>query len=389
MDCEKFEPLLLDELYEELDELTSAALKRHVAGCSRCAGILNGLRATREGVSVALTEPVPDGLEEKILAAVKEAQKVVPIRSPMSRFLSAAGNWAMRPQTAMAAVFLLMIGTSAFVLKARHAPAESAVSVTVAGEPSPTVMATATGDFLHDDKASAAAHGPGAPPAAQRPAAPPVVAAADDGPMDRATGGLAREKAKGDALGNAYAKDEAASESFAAAAPAPAAEAKKSAAAGGPSSDAFSLGTSAFQSRNYAEATRQFDQAAAAGDTNAALWAAESTKEGQGCAVALGRFSDLAQRASGTWVGNEASYRAARCQMAMGQGDAARGRLNALASTGSHGAQATAALGELDGVATRKAGTPGAGGLAKPSAPARAPAPKPAKPAATGQGQGY
>ena len=385
MDCEKFEPLLLDELYEELDELTSAALKRHVAGCSRCAGILSGLRATREGVSVALLEPVPDGLEEKILAAVKEAQKVVPIRSPMSRFLSAAGNWAMRPQTAMAAVFLLMIGTSAFVLKARHAP-ESAVSVTVAGAPSPTVMATATGDFLHDDKASAAAHGPGAPPAAQRPAAPPpVVAAADDGPMDRATGGLAREKAKGDALGNAYAKDEAASEPLATA---PAAEAKKSAAVAGPSSDAFSLGTSAFQSRNYAEATRQFDQAAASGDTNAALWAAESVKEGQGCAVALGRFTDLAQRSSGSWVGNEASLRAARCQMAMGQGDAARGRLNALASTSSHGQQATAALGELDGVASRKAGTPGAGGLAKPAAPARAPAPKPAKPAAT-QGQGY
>ena len=35
MDCEKFESTLLDELYDELDEVTSAAAKRHVSGCSR------------------------------------------------------------------------------------------------------------------------------------------------------------------------------------------------------------------------------------------------------------------------------------------------------------------------------------------------------------------
>ena len=47
MDCEKFETSLLAELYDELDEVTSAAAKRHVAGCSRCASLLSGLRATR------------------------------------------------------------------------------------------------------------------------------------------------------------------------------------------------------------------------------------------------------------------------------------------------------------------------------------------------------
>ena len=39
MDCEKCEPLLLDELYGELDELTSAAVRRHVGGCARCGEI--------------------------------------------------------------------------------------------------------------------------------------------------------------------------------------------------------------------------------------------------------------------------------------------------------------------------------------------------------------
>ena len=65
MDCEKFEPLLLDELYDELDELTSAAVKRHVSGCARCGSILNGLRSTRRAVTLPLV-PVPDGLEDRM-----------------------------------------------------------------------------------------------------------------------------------------------------------------------------------------------------------------------------------------------------------------------------------------------------------------------------------
>src|SRR6185436_5966906 len=119
MDCEKFEPLLLDELYEELDELTSAAVKRHVSWCARCNNILSGLRSTRRAVTLPLV-PVPEGLEDRILAAAREAQKVVPIRSRMSRVLSVAGSWAMRPQTAMAALFLLMIGTSAFLIRSKN-----------------------------------------------------------------------------------------------------------------------------------------------------------------------------------------------------------------------------------------------------------------------------
>ena len=94
MDCEKFEPLLLDELYEELDEVTSAAVKRHVSGCARCASILNGMRGTRRAVALPMLE-MPAGLEDRILSSVKEAQKVVPIQSRAARALSWAGSWAM------------------------------------------------------------------------------------------------------------------------------------------------------------------------------------------------------------------------------------------------------------------------------------------------------
>ena len=59
MDCEKFESAMIDELYGELDEVTSAAVKRHVAGCARCASLLDGFRATRRLAALRMVEP-PD-----------------------------------------------------------------------------------------------------------------------------------------------------------------------------------------------------------------------------------------------------------------------------------------------------------------------------------------
>ena len=102
MDCEKFESAMMDELYGELDELTSAAAKRHVAGCARCAALLGGLRATRRVASVPLVDP-PADLEQRILAATREVHPVVPLRRRVAQAISLAGSWAMRPQTAMAA----------------------------------------------------------------------------------------------------------------------------------------------------------------------------------------------------------------------------------------------------------------------------------------------
>jgi hypothetical protein len=434
MDCDKFEPLLLDELYEELDELTSAAVKRHVSGCARCGSILNGLRATRRGVALGLV-PVPAGLEDRILAAAKEAQKVVPIRSKMSRAIAIAGSWAMRPQTAMAAVFLLMIGTSAFVIRSKnYAARESAVSVTVEGSPSP-VAAPGAPESL-DDKAAAAAHGPSVPNVTRPPAqaAASAVAANDDnaGPMDRLTGGVARgDRAKDEgalALGSALSESAGDGRRELAPAPAPTtapgggAIANAAAPAGAPyddgsqmaqspaknglkhyapadpaAQDPFSLGAAAFRARNFAEAAKNFDRAAQSGDTNAELWAAESTREGQGCAVALGRVDQLAQKAAGSWVGSEASLRAARCQARMGQLDQARDRLNHLAQVPSHQQQARAELAELNQVAARKAGGGAAAGAAAAPkravpaarAPARAPAAEAEQKKATDVTTGY
>src|SRR5215472_5901459 len=138
MDCEKFESTLLDELYDELDEVTSAAAKRHVAGCARCASLVSGLRATRRLAVLDRVEP-PADLEDRILAAAREAQKVVPFKLRASHAISWAAQWAMRPQTAMAAVFLLMIGFVTLLLKVRNAPPPSVAmeSATTAAAPAP------------------------------------------------------------------------------------------------------------------------------------------------------------------------------------------------------------------------------------------------------------
>ena len=74
MDCDRFEATLIDELYDELDELTSAAAKRHVAGCSRCASLIGGLRATRRVAVLPMVEP-PVDLEDRILAAAHFLQE--------------------------------------------------------------------------------------------------------------------------------------------------------------------------------------------------------------------------------------------------------------------------------------------------------------------------
>ena len=143
MDCEKFESALMDELYGELDELTSAAAKRHVSGCARCAALLGGLRATRRVAALPRVEP-PADLEQRILdAAAAATPKVVPLRGRLARAVSLAGSWAMRPQTAMAAVFLVMIGTSVLLLrgKSSRAPASAEMTVTEEGTPAPAAPA--------------------------------------------------------------------------------------------------------------------------------------------------------------------------------------------------------------------------------------------------------
>jgi hypothetical protein len=166
MDCEKFDQHVIDELYEELDELTHAALKRHVEGCSRCAAILSGLRATRDVGILPIEEP-SDDLEARILDAAFVAQKKAPWPRKVLRGLAWAGSHAMRPQLAMAALFFLVIGSSLLLLRAKPgANGFAPVRVTERGAPAveaePLPAATALANAATSNPMIAAAPSPAA-----------------------------------------------------------------------------------------------------------------------------------------------------------------------------------------------------------------------------------
>lgn len=127
MDCEACNDLLIDYLYDELDEVRRAAMRKHLEGCSTCNDSCERLSRGRHAArSLAPIEaPPPSGalLQAIQAAAAANAEPrreghggsvapVVPIdaRARIPRWVRRVGEMAMRRQVAMAAVFLLMIG---------------------------------------------------------------------------------------------------------------------------------------------------------------------------------------------------------------------------------------------------------------------------------------
>jgi hypothetical protein len=401
MDCERFEANLIDELYEELDELTSAAAKRHVAGCARCASLMGGLRATRRVAVLPIVEPSID-LEDRILASVRNAQKVVPIGRRFSRAISMAGSWAMRPQTAMAAVFVLMVGSSLLFVRRGRVAASDSLRVTAQGEPAASVAFGSSSDQANaplDSKAAAAAHG--APrPAYAPPPAPMASALATAAPNEAPIATLKERsvlpKGIGDSVGNGYDRDEESSRRGAAnAAPpagAPAAvpparlaskddaplpsdldkvePLKQSQWAGGKTSGSGAGGvgnTTAGQASTPGVA----NQAQAAPNANLDLQAANNERDTRGCGVAADSYDRIAQQAWGTTSGYDAQWKAAECYRALGKNDLAQARYSKLLTVTQYATQAQrqiAAMGQVAAARAVKKAAP-----SKPSAPAAPP----------------
>jgi len=141
LDSEKFDKVVLDLLYDELDELTRASAIRHVEQSGHAKALYSELKATRAVGSLPLVEPPPE-LEERILAAAAAARKQRSVGQRLGGFVSLAASYAMRPQLAMAALLMLMVGSSLLLLRAK--PGEtSAVQVTERGVPESDKEATA------------------------------------------------------------------------------------------------------------------------------------------------------------------------------------------------------------------------------------------------------
>jgi hypothetical protein len=416
MDCERFEATMIDELYGELDELTLAASKRHVGGCARCSALIGGLRATRKLVTLPVVAP-SEGFESRLLSAVDaaEAAKVAPPLR-LAVIVSRAGQWAMRPQTAMAAVLLLAVGTSSLFLT-RRAPrsaleaASASFTVTENGAPAapaaaPTMVAGGEGLTI-DSKAAAAAHGA----ALAASAAPAAAALARAAEATRDLGASAEGfDSESSGIKRAYAPKAVARSSppapqtpFAGGgggpsgavnqalenAPAEAAETAKSAPADRqfspppppPAKDEALAGAKQqYRDGDYAGAVRSFDGIASGGDTGAGLWAARSVRDGAGgCALAAPRFDQVAGASWGANDGFDATLEGAQCYARLGQAEAARARYSRLLTVPAYASRAQAGINAMSQVAMKARPS-----MQKPMA--IAPAAAPASPAAAAAG---
>lgn len=410
MNCETADNLILDRLYGELDDAARADLDAHLATCASCKATALRLERGRQAAAALPEVQAPDSLEARILAMLpaeganaaedveptEEAAKVVPIgsatassarsrssMSPSRRFFSAAGNWAMRPQTAMAAVFLLMVGTSTLALRMRHKNSEAAMSVSEQGTPLSSVSAGGADDEERPEYASGGtAHGVALAHRGAVAAAPAVAAPADPAPNTDRPGQAALSNAG--PLGGVAGKTEASRDG----------DDKDSRAARGEGNlknaeGEFGNAMSAYNARNFSEAIRRFDALAANGDKQAALWAARSVRAASGCSTALTRYDHLASTAFGTPAGYDATMEAGTCYRDLGYLESASSRFQRLLNVPTHADAARAALENVRQIASRRseemkgrgdqgqasgAGVGGAGGAARPAAPAAKPA---------------
>jgi hypothetical protein len=144
MDCETCNDLLMDLLYDELDEVRAAAARKHLDGCASCHGAWQRLSQGRALASTLapVTAPLPSAT---LLAAVESAARqnaerasdvpaapkgddlarggggdasvatVIPLEHAPRRvptWLHRLGDLAMRREFAMAAVLLMAVGVT-------------------------------------------------------------------------------------------------------------------------------------------------------------------------------------------------------------------------------------------------------------------------------------
>jgi hypothetical protein len=353
VDCEKFDRVVLDLLYDELDELTSAAAKRHMEHCARCRDIGSGLRATRQIGILPLVE-APAGLEDRILAAEQKARTHLPARQRFGRAVSVMAGYAMRPQLAMAALLLLMIGSSLVFLRARPGERDR-VRVTERGVPESEAESVAVVPI--PEKARAGEnneHG-----ADESEARRERSAAATPAPEEAAAGAASKD---GDKPMDSVATAEGAAD-------------------GGTGDAVFDQAMSDFRAGRYGEAQKNFDVVASAGGGNAptaALFAARSVRSDSGCSAAAPRFETVSTKHRGSNVGNEAAWQAADCYRSLGQIEDAKRNYKLLVGVAGYAERAELALNEME-QSRVAAKAPAAKPAAAAPPPAKAKASKPAE----------
>lgn len=333
MDCEQFDQHVMELLYEEADKSLSAQLQRHVEHCKRCAAQWSELRAVRKMVVLAKYE-VPVGVEEEVLELAREYQRRLPWHRRLGRWISWAGAYSMRPQIAMGALLLLMIGSGLILVRTKPGAWQmGVVRVTERGVPERVGAESAQ---LQDPallesaglQAIAAANGEHA--GASRDFYEP----GGDGRNDRGVDGQNSANTVNDTDDGQVAVGQGASDGAGGAAAADTVDQGGDATVQGgvqaplEVSEQFTQALKMYQDKKYGQAYRAFDRIAMAGGPQAAaaaMYAANSVRISAGCSFALPRFDSVAVRFSGTPQAIEAKWQAASCARIVG--DYIRARL--------------------------------------------------------------
>lgn len=282
MDCDRFDRQLMDLLYDELEELPRAAALRHVDHCQRCRLQLMRLRATREAATLPLLE-LPADFQSRTLSAERLVYRQLPWRKRLQRALTIASGYAMRPQLAMGALLLLMIGSSLVLLRPKPG-SHASVQITERGVPrsGPEAVVVPLENTGDTPAPATAIPAQAAPIPEPREAVAPVPTGAADPAAERELD-LARQKAE---------------------------------------DQAYTAAMAAFHAQRHLDAQRQFDAIVEARGKNAAaaeLYAALATEAAQGCGAALPRFDAVSARNGNNDLGHLATFHSATCRVELGQ----------------------------------------------------------------------
>jgi TolA-binding protein len=310
MNSDKFDRIVLDLLYGELDELTTAAAKRHMDQSARAREIFAHFKATRQ-LSVLPTHAPPADFEATLMERERRALAELPFYHRAGRLVSMLAGYAMRPQLIMGALLLLMIGSSLMFLRARPGQ-HSAVQVTERGAPEADV------DLVL-----------------------PVASAGLEGAPTLTTGVF--ETLPAADLGRAPGETSAPSARSSETRPAETAL---------DGLDPFEQALELYRQGHYLEAQRRFDRitrSAGSRAAEAALYAAQSIRNASGCAAAVSRFERVRLDFPGSPSAYEAAWRTAKCQQQLGDTEAARQSYESLLQVTSHAERARTALAGLGG----------------------------------------
>jgi TolA-binding protein len=339
MNSDKFDRIVLDLLYGELDELTTAAAKRHMDQSARAREIFAHFKATRQ-LSVLPTHDPPPSFEIELMERERRALAELPLHHRIGRIVSMLAGYAMRPQLIMGALLLLMIGSSLMFLRARPGQ-HSAMQVTERGAPEaeadlvlPVAAAPESGAPITSGilRALPGAEGEAAPP--PRPTLAPPAHAHEVGhasSLEGAVEGL----------------------------------------------EPFEQALQLYRAGKYLEAQRRFDRisrGAGARAAESALYSAQAVRNASGCAPAVSRFERVRLEFPGSASAYEAAWRAAKCEQQLGDVEGARQSYESLLQVSSHAERARAALAALG----RGSSAADVAAGSKPRPPARsAPSPAP------------